>query len=249
LGDLQACVTLNKLRPGGLLFWLREEALSSKDGEQMLNFLLERAKLVCEWDFSELEHSLPVTTPLYPKHLYLFQRETHLEARLAHRPVRHSIHGQMRSHVEFSLLLEDAFQASSKGLETRGQWTVISHASPTSQREWMEKWPDPTSLNTVRQLDQLRCIGMPLANFTTVRQSPEEIPPNLKGFWLASENRDGRRLVTKALPRSGEEAMNSGFLVLVMNENWIGPLRLYLESDLIHKWLDYMPNEEEIAGF
>src|SRR5690606_14325229 len=29
LGDLQACISLSKLRPGGLLWWAREEPLSS----------------------------------------------------------------------------------------------------------------------------------------------------------------------------------------------------------------------------
>ncbi|MEO5969588.1 MAG: hypothetical protein ABIQ95_06645, partial [Bdellovibrionia bacterium] len=103
LGGLQACVALSKLRPGGLLLWAREEALCTKDGTEMLNFLLDRAKLVCEWDFSELEHSLPMAIPLYPRHLYLFQRESNIETRLSHRPTRHSVHGQMRSHVELSL--------------------------------------------------------------------------------------------------------------------------------------------------
>jgi hypothetical protein len=91
LGALQACVALSKLRPSGTLLWAREEALCSKEGTEVLNFLLDRAKLCCEWDFSELEHSLPSAIPLYPKHLYLFQKEPNLESRLSHRPTRHSI--------------------------------------------------------------------------------------------------------------------------------------------------------------
>lgn len=248
LGGLQACIALSKLRPGGLLFWLREEALCTKDGTEMLNFLLDRAKLVCEWDFSELEHSLPAAIPLYPRHLYLFQREPNLETRLSHRPTRHSIHGQMRSHVELTLVLEDSLQADSKHSEPRGHWTVISHASPTSQRDWMEKWPDPTSQSIIRQLDQLRSASLPLANFTTIRHTPEgdssqegawSVPLNLRGFWLHADYREGRKLRTQPLPRPGEEANDAGFLVLVSNESWVAPLSLYLMSDLIQKWLDY----------
>jgi len=248
LGGLQACVALSKLRPGGLLFWAREEALCTKDGTEMLNFLLDRAKLVCEWDFSELEHSLPGAIALYPRHLYLFQREPNIEVRLSHRPTRHSVHGQMRSHVELSLVLEDMFQANSRHSEPRGHWTVISHASPTSQRDWMEKWPDPTSQSLVRQLDQLRSVSLPLANFTTIRHTPEgdssqggawSVPHNLRGFWLSPDYRDGRKLCTQPLPRPGSEVNDSGFLVLVSDENWVAPLSLYLMSDLIQKWLDY----------
>lgn len=136
LGDLQACVAISKLRPGGILIWSRQEALSAKEGAEMLNFILNRAKLTCEWDFSELQHSLPSSSPLYPKHLYLFQKESHIEARLSHRPIRHSIQGQMRSHIELELVLEDALQSICQTIQPRGQWTILSHSSPSSQKDW-----------------------------------------------------------------------------------------------------------------
>jgi len=247
LGALQACVALTKLRPGGILVWAREEALSSKDGSEILNFLLDRAKLCCEWDFSELEHSLPVALPLYPKHLYLFQKETNLEARHSHRPTRHVIQGLLRSHVELPLVLEDALTAPPTS--TRGQWTVLSHFSPTSQRDWMEKWPDPTSHSLVRQLDQLRMASLPLANFTTIRPTPEgdsgrngtwSLQTPLRGIWLSAEHdTEGRRIVTKPLPRPGQEVQGTGFLVLVSDETWDAPLRAYLSSEWVHQWLDY----------
>jgi hypothetical protein len=253
LGDLQACVSLSKLRPGAFLWWAREEALSSKDGNEVLHFILDRAKLCCEWDFSELEHSLPFSVPLYPKHLYLFQKEIHVETRLSHRPVRHSVSGQMRSHVELPLVLEDLFQSAYRQVQPRGQWTLLSHPSPTSQREWVEKWPDPTSQSTLRDMNQLRMASLPLARLTTIRPTPtpdsgkESIPqgqwsihPSLRGFWLSGGyDAEGRKLITHPLPRPGQESQGSGFLVLVSDEAWISPLIAFLTSDLTKNWLDH----------
>ncbi len=249
LGDLQACVALTKLRPGGILIWAREEALCAKDGSEMLNTILNRAKLICEWDFSELEHSLPATSPLYPKNIYLFQKETNIEARLSHRPVRHSVQGQLRSHIELSSLLEDAFQSITRTIQPRGQWSILSHPSPTTQRDWIEKWPDPTSHSMVRKLDQLRIASLPLANFTTIRPTPDGDPnrggkwsihSSLRGFWLTAEyDSEGRKLVARHLPRSGQEVTGSGFLVLVPDEGWVAPLCNYLMSELVQKWLDH----------
>ena len=249
MGDLQACVALTKLRPGGILIWTREEALSAKDGGEVLSFLLNRAKLVCEWDFTELEHSLPAAVPLYPRHIYLFQKEANIEARLSHRPARHSIQGQMRSHVELSLVLEDAFQSISNSVQARGQWVILSHLSPTPQRDWIEKWPDPTSHSMVRRLDQLRLASLPLANFTTIRTTPEgdptrggkwSVPSTLRGLWLTAEyDSEGRRLVPRPLPRAGQETEGSGFLVLLPDESWVAPLCAYFRLDLVQKWLDH----------
>jgi hypothetical protein len=249
LGTLQACVALSKLRPGGILIWAREEALCPKEGNEVLNFLLDRAKLVCEWDFSELEHSLPISAPLYPKYFYLFQRESHIETRLSHRPIRHAIQGQMRSHVELPLVLQDAFQSAAGPVQPRGQWTILSHSSPTCQRDWVEKWPDPTSHSQVRKLDHLRASSLPLAHFTTVRPTPDGDPHrnngwsvqfSLRGFWITSEyDQEGRRLVAHPLPRPGQEHQGQGFLVLVPDEAWIAPLSAYLTSELVQKWLDH----------
>ena len=248
LGDLQACVAISKLRPGGALWWAREEALNSKDGNSMLNFILDRAKLCCEWDMSELEHSLPQSIPLFPKYLYLFIREADIDTRLTHRPVRHIVQGQMRSHVELSLVLEDALQSATHAIQPRGHWKVISHVSPTSQKEWLEKWPDPAAQSVIRQLDKLRTESLPLANFTTIRSTPDGNPAtgggwsvhsSLKGFWLTAEyHSDGRRLSCRNLPREGQEQTGSGFLVLIPDETWIAPLEAYFTSEHIQKWLD-----------
>ena len=248
LGNLQACVALTKLRPGGLLWWAREEPLSSKDGNETLNFLLERAKLCFEWDFSQLEHSLPAGNPLYPSHLYLFRKELNLENRLSHRPIRHTLHGHLRSHIELPLMLEDALRVTQEpNLAPRGQWTLHSHSSPTCQRDWLEKWPDPTSQSTLIQMDQLRGSSMPLAHFTTIRPTPEgdsqgewSVHLSLKGFWLTHEHdSSGRRLTARPLPRPGNESQGSGYLVLVSDESWVTPLSAYLTSDLVRNWLDH----------
>jgi len=249
LGDLQSCVALNKLRPGAALWWAREESLGSAAGKEVLNFILDRAKILCEWDFSELEHSLPVAFPLFPKHLYLLVREPRLDERLNHRPQKISMHGQIRSHVELPLVLEDALESLLKPHQARGHWQIRVHKSPTAQRDWAERWPDPTSQSVVRMLDKLKASSMPLATSATIRPTPEgdasrdhawSVHPNLKGLWIHAENTpEGRKLVALPLPRPGREAKGTGFLVLLPDENWIGPLSHFLDSAPVRHWLEH----------
>lgn len=263
LGDLQACVSLSKLRPGGLLWWAREEPLTQSDGSEMLNFMLERAKLCCEWDFSQLEHSLPTTKPAFPRYLYLFARETGVEARLTHRPTRIAAQGQIRSHVEIPFMLQEvfaAFHSSSERSESRGQWKLHLQKSPTPQREWSERWPDPTCQKTLRNIERIRENSLPLASATTIRpavegslskdglQSPHhwlEGLKDFKGIWIYSEqNSETRRLRAIPILESPSKDQPSGnygptFLMLVADEGWLAPLAQYLESETVQMWLDH----------
>ncbi len=250
LGNLQACVALSKLRPGGLLWWAREQPLSASDGMPMLNFVLDRARLLCEWDFSEVSHSLPISKPMFPRRLYLFARDPDLQSRLSHRPTKISLQGQIRSHVEMPLFLGDALQAFRKnGTSMRGPWQAHSHTSPTTQKEWSEHWPDPTATDLIQSIEELRQKSSPLANVGTIRATPAGDParngawtihPSLKGLWIQAESHRGnRRLVASELPRPGTEAKGSGYLVLVSDETWISPLRAYLESECVQKWMEY----------
>ncbi|MCM2323582.1 MAG: hypothetical protein NDJ90_10015 [Oligoflexia bacterium] len=251
LGDLQACVALTKLRPGGLLWWSREEPLSTADGPEALNFLLDRARLVCEWDLSDLSHSLPGTKlPLFPRYLYLLAREPRVEERLTHRPLRIRLQGQIRSHVEVPIVLQDILAAPHRPISPRGQWAVHLQRSPMPQREWAERWPDPACLDTIRNLERLRDVSIPLASATTIRPTPEGVEgqpdrwfvhPGLKGFWIHCENtaEGGRKLVAQPLPLGGHEAQGSGYLILVPDDAWVAPLSRYLESAAVHDWLDH----------
>ena len=249
LGDLQACVALSKLRPSGLMWWAREEPLSQTDGAEALGYLLDRAKLVCEWDFSSLEHTLPVRIPLFPKHLYLFVRETNLQEKLSHRPHRVTLQGQIRSHVEVPLILSDALQALVKQVQPHGHWQIVTHQSPTTQKEWTDRWPDPTTQEAVQALESLRTASAPLGSLMTVRATPEgdaskdhswSVHPTLRGFWLKPENDEqGRRLVSLPLPYPGAEAKGTGFLVLVPDEASVAPLKAYLESKIVCMWLEH----------
>ncbi len=263
LGALQACVALSKLRPGGLLWWAREEPLSVKEGEEMLGFLLEKAKLVREWNFSEVKHSLPVSIPLFSKYLYLFSREAKLEDRLAHRPTQLSVRGQIRSHVELPVLLQDALRPDladkPTGCETggmgtiaqfHGQWELQLTRSPTSQQEWAERWPEPASQTALVALEKLRSASLPLAHATTVCATPEGDPrnqnrwiidPTLKGLWVdCAQDGEQRRLIARAIPRENSElAAGKGFLILVPDDTWTAPLCVFLESEPIREWLDH----------
>lgn len=252
LGDLQACVAISKLRPGGLLWWSREEPLEARDGSEMLNFMLERGKLVCEWNFSEVSHTLSTagsSKPIFPKFLYLFMREARVEERLSNRPLRLTAQGKIRIPVEIPLLLEDALHAACRAASPRGQWQLHVQQSPSTQKEWADRWPDPTSQNTVRFVERLRESSLPLASATTIRHTPEGDPSrghawsihtSLHGFWVqAQQGPEGRKLTTHPLPRPGREAQGSGFMILVTDENSIAPLMHYLESATVNQWLEF----------
>jgi hypothetical protein len=255
LGDLQACVALSKLRPGGLLWWAREEPLTSADGAEMLHFLLERAKVVGEWDFSELTHALPAQIPLFPKHLYLLMREPRVEERLSHRPARIALQGQIRSHVEIPLMLQDALSALHRGAAPHGHWQVHVHASPTPQTEWIERGPDPAGRDQLRLMERIRAGSLPLASAATVKLTPAGDPAkegqwsvhaSMRGLWLrpgrdvsSGEAGEERKLVAEPLPRPGSEAKGEGFMVLVADEAWVAPLAAYLSSNEMRAWLDH----------
>lgn len=249
LGDLQACVALTKLRPGAMMIWAREEPLSIQDGTETLNFFLERARLLCEWDLSEVTHSLPGTLRLFPKYLYLFVREPNMQQRLEHRPTRIRVRGQIRSHIEYPLFLGDVLQAWRRKPSTRGQWQIHAQVSPTAQKDWAERWPDPAAHDALRALEELRLASLPLASVTTVRTTPQgdpkrdhawSVPRHIKGIWLYAEQRgDVRRLVAAPLPRPEQEARGSGYLVLLRDESWVAPLSAYFESECVHQWLEH----------
>jgi hypothetical protein len=245
LGDLQTCVTLSKLRPGGWLWWGREESLSPQDGNEVLSFILDRAKLACEWDFSHLEHSLPVSLPLFPKYLYLLVREPKVEERITHRPMRVTLTGQIRSHIELPLMLEDSLVALERQPQTRGHWQIHTQISPTCQKDWADRWPDPECQNTLRSLEKLRTVSEALANVCTVRP----IPPNFQisngapdGLWIqsASANKTKRELLVRPLREvPQEDSSNLGFAVLVPHASWLAPLTAYLSSSAVKNWLDH----------
>jgi hypothetical protein len=244
LGALQACVALSKLRSEGVLFWLREEALSEKDGPEVLSFLLQRAKLVCEWDFSKMHHSLPSRLPLYPRYMYIFERQNDPQFQIKHRPIKNTIQGQLRSHIELEWFLEDVFSLS----EPRGPWKILSHMSPSPQKEWIEKWPNPTSQDLIEKLETLRALSLPLANLATVRATPESTEPHdkkwsvhesLYGFWIKPDYQGTRKLVAKPLPRLEKESEGSGFMILLPQESWMAPMMAYITSSWVQEWLDH----------
>ncbi|OFZ21246.1 MAG: hypothetical protein A2X94_07240 [Bdellovibrionales bacterium GWB1_55_8] len=250
LGTLQACVALTKLRPGGLLWWGRDESLSSAEGDEALGFLLERGSLLCEWDFSSVQHSLPSNLPLFPKHLYLFAREADIEVRLMNRPLRLSIHGQVRSHVELPLLLNDALKAAQANADTsavRGHWKIHPHRSPAPQKDWVERWPDPACNSTINGLEELRMSSLPLAHATSVARAKESISSTPESEWtdirahyalLIQAEVEGDQRHLKVTRHTGT-ANGSGFLIYVPDESWIGPLGEYLQSAIVREWMEH----------
>ncbi|MEK6578677.1 MAG: hypothetical protein AABZ55_05570 [Bdellovibrionota bacterium] len=250
LGALQACVALSKLRPQGLLWWAREEPLSNQDGTEILSFILDRGKILCEWNFADLTHSLPSSISLFPKYLYLISREIRLEDRLSHRPVRISLRGQIRSHIEIPLVLEDALSAYHQPGSNRGHWEVNLSKSPTTQKEWADRWPEPTCQATLRTLSEIKAVSLTLGSHATVKATPPGNPnrnntwimdPSLVGLWVYPEfsHADGRKLIVQTLPRENTPVQGSGFLLLLPSSDWEAPLQAYLESPIIRNWLDH----------
>lgn len=248
-GALQACIGSTKLRPGGTLIWLRGEPLTSTEGTEVLNFLLERTKLIAEADLSKIQHSLPSDQPLFPCYLYLFQREISIEARNAHRPQRVATEGKIRSHVELPYFVQDIVRSLKGPVEPHGHWEIRAHVSPSPQNEWQHRWPDPTCPKQLQRMDLLRSASAPLGKYCSVRSHKESTleakAAHSRDFFKTSREPDllfirqvvqnsQRRLSISGTPgKSGED------LVIVLPQaHWKAPLHRYLESAEVNEWLD-----------
>lgn len=254
LGSLQAAVALTKLRPGGCLWWTREEPLSKVEGDHLLSHLLEKAKFLAEWDLSGVDHSLPSSGALFPKYIYLFQREPSIDARHVNRPVRIIVRGQIRSHIEVPVLLESSFQTLHSKLSTsQYHWQIHRQESPTLQRDWLQKWPEPTEHTTLNIVENLRTHSDPLASIATIQMPSNQrtplgatlpVPPVpsfvLKNaVWIRMQkNQDGCGLcVTPTFNHPPQE--KDAILVRFPDSHWIAPMRYFLESDLMKTWLNH----------
>jgi hypothetical protein len=145
------------------------------------------------------------------------------------------------------MFLSDALKLST---HSRSNLKIHVHQSPSSQKDWTERWPDPAASETIQQIEQLRADSSPLASLTTIRATPAtssesgggwSVPPAYRGFWMHLEEtpEGSSRIKIRDLPRPGAEAKQSGYLILLLNEAWIGPIRRYLESEMVHRWVDH----------
>lgn len=268
LGELQACVSLSKLRPGGVLVWAREEPLTSSAGLGALGFLLERGTLLAEWDLSALEHTLPSARSVFPQYLYVWQREPELTRRADHHPMRVRAEGLIRSHIELQSLLEDIYSSAhaapasvtadgeSAGQavhhSVRGAVRIQRMPSPTPQREWLDHWPDPASQATLAQIDRIRAHSVALAQVATIRPTPDmvldpvthkrswKLGGSFQGLWIeALHTSEGRRLAVRDLPAKDEPVSSAGWLVLLSDQYWGAALAQYLGSPGVRAWLDH----------
>ncbi|MGE4106166.1 MAG: hypothetical protein AB7F66_03060 [Bacteriovoracia bacterium] len=260
LGDLQACVALSKLRPGGLMWWTREEPITALEGPETLKFLLDRGKLLAQWDFTGIAHSLPLQRSLFPKYLYLFERCASLEARNTHRPRMVRLQGQIRSHVEVPLFLQDAIQealAASPGAETegRGHWQVQVRVSNTTQQEWAERWPEKTSEEIYRKFDQLKENSTPLGQIAGIRLNrrgadapwmtnqlqADSLQVRGAVLQMGSEQENGKRRIVTAITAQqlgSTPASDLPLTIIPHQPELTVVLRAYLESPAVAEWLE-----------
>jgi hypothetical protein len=240
-GHLQACVSMTKLRPGGLLWWLRQEPLHASDGSEALQFLLDRGKLVAEWDFSGLTLGFPQNSPkpVLPRYLYLFERETDVQKKLDHHPRRVWIRGQLKSQIEIQPLLEESLKTlnfDSEGLSKsvsedskapKKSWQILVQQHPLPQREWADHWPETSENQELEEVQELKRHSQPLASFANIRRgiaiaspsAPASAPwparkPSPRGF-VIRPHFDGktRSLKTEGLPAPGSIRSNASALV------------------------------------
>jgi len=181
----------------------------------------------------------------------LLSRETRVEERLNHRPLRITLGGQIRSHVELPLMLQDALESATHAQpQARGQYQIHQQVSPTSQKDWAERWPDPASQNTLRALEKLRSVSNPLANSCTIQyvsaSNAEKIPTSWQnltadggsiGIWLRSQDRELSVLPLHQV--TVDDIAQGGFTVLVPDPSWTVPLCAYLSTATVREWLDH----------
>lgn len=260
LGTLQTCVAVTKVRPGGRILWVREEPLTADEGTEALAFILGRAKLLAEIDLSHIEHSLPTRRPLFPRFVYVLERDLNHETRLAHRPVRWMGQGAIKSHVEIPLFLSDVLATvSSVGplgaepLTTRTNWKLTSQTSPLPQKEWMIRWPDPSCAKSLANLEALSRGTAPLATLATVRpiykastdlknsidRAQAALFVEARGELRADGKTEARRLAVKPFRNLTAGIEHTGYAVLLRDEAWVEPIRAFLESDGISQWLEH----------
>lgn len=262
MGTLQACVAITKIRPGGRLLWVREEPLTQDEGTEALSFLLGRAKLLAEVDLSHVDHSLPTRRPLFPRYLYVFERELKHEVRLAHRPIRWLGQGSIKSHVEISLFLTDVLatvpmkspdSTELPALPSRTNWKLSAQTSPFAQKDWMTRWPDPSSAESLSNLEALSRGTVPLATLATIRSIHKastdlknSIDPAQPALFIESRPEvrlDGktetRRLAVMPFRELVAGLEHTGFAILLPDESWAAPIRAYLETGKISQWLEH----------
>ena len=173
-----------------------------------------------------------------PRYLYLWKREVSLQERMSHRPTRVSVTGQIRSHVELERFARDILERQTQ--IQRDAWQIRVYQSPQSQKEWSERWPEVSSNETLSVVDQVQVGSLPLATIATICP-PQTLPPanaQQSGFWIWSEESSTNepKICTQPL---GKNSKKSAFLVLLNDPESVSPLKHYLETPWVARWLTH----------
>ncbi|MBL7713998.1 MAG: hypothetical protein JNL01_00935 [Bdellovibrionales bacterium] len=255
LGMFQTLVSLGKLRPGGLLFFIREEPLKSQDGQSLLSAFLDKGCLLAEIDLSNLVLPGPGSETPLPKYVYVFKRETEFQNRLNHKPRRIAARGSLRSQIELPGILDQVFQSVVQPQTAdlaHGEAHTQIHVLPShlTQRDWMTHWPDAAEPETLLELDRLTVRSQPLASFATIKQlsaaDAERLqksnPSNstaVHGILVSPSHSETHPWVVTTIG-SGEVASKSfSIQILLPDHRWVAPIQAYLNSSPIRTWLQY----------
>lgn len=256
-GMFQALQSLEKLRSGGIMIWVREELLTDESGKPILNELIQEAQILLIADLTALRSEDATVQRDLPKALYLFRREANIELRQSHRPVMVKAFGALHSEADVGLLFQRLFQLVQKPdvVFPPEPFSLNARVSPLIQVEWENRWMNPADDVWVDRIEHLKRNSESLANLCTIRLLKEKKknasetnntpmqPASGNGFFVTiTHSKNESELKTS----SGQEDLTLPtdidaeiFWVAPMQAEWCAPLRRLMESNFTRDWLNY----------
>lgn len=246
-GPARALMAATKLRPGGLLFWSREQKLAATEDAESIRGIFERCTLKAEIDLGSIQYSLPGQKRVFPKFFYVFERTNDVPSLHHHHPLMVHVSGSLRSHIEVPLLLEDSFLSCNQETTARGNWSIHRRPSPIPQLEWLEHWPSPTNESFLSKVSWLKSRSTPLGQLGLVQpyQASHDAPTlgigiaEQEAIWISRKDPPfaSRISLPQGLSSLSSHSGLTGFFVLNLPLGWAAPITGYLNSDFVSEWL------------
>jgi hypothetical protein len=256
-GMFQALQSLEKLRSGGIMVWVREELLTDESGKPILNELIQEAQILLIADLSALRSEDATVQRDLPKALYLFRRESNIELRQSHRPVMVKAFGALHAESDVHLLFHRLFQLIHRPdvVFPPEPFSLNARISPLIQAEWENRWMNPADDVWVDRIEHLKRNSESLANLCTIRLiqerkknaatvTPEAIAPvSENGFFVVVTHKKNESKIETASGQNDlfvpSESDSEIFWIAPMQPEWSAPLRRLVESSFTRDWLNY----------